>query len=338
MLAVVAMGSAGEGGRQRQIARLRKIAQKAPDNQEAAYLLALLLGSSGDIDGQVEALKNASGAPVQKAKGIAMALKGSAEEAQQELLTAAESEGDGGDMAAAIGFAVCLAGKAEQGEQRLKQALNTNTTVPGKVLLRLGLLMVQQGRFEEAEQYFAQLLAENRNDMAAQYYHAVSLHARGLNEEALREYNTVAQQPKSPFAGEASVRAAEMQLAQNNTAPARDLIEKTISAGVNTAAIYVLRGRAMLQAGEDAKARDSFKRAMELDPNYAPAYLENALMFIKQQLFNEAIQGLEKYLAVAPADAPATRAPEVKMLLDQLRQATGRTDAESAGGAASRSM
>lgn len=336
MLAVIAMGAAGESAHQAQIARLRKVTAKFPDNEDAWYLLALILGSSGDVQGQIEALKNTAGASpsVHRAKGIALALQGNDQEAQQELLTAAESEGDGGDMAAAIGFAGCLAGKIEQGEQRLKQALDTGTTVPNMVLLRLGLVLVQQGRFDEAEQYLARILAENRNEPTAQYYHAICLQARGLNEEALREYNAVAQQAKNPFANEAAIRAAEMQLAQNNTAPARDLIEKNISAGGNSPALHVLRGRAMLQAGEDARARESFKRAMELDPNYAPAYLENALMYIKQQLFAEAVRQLEKYLSIAPAGAPAARADEVNMLLDQLRQATGRTGLETAGTAA----
>lgn len=339
MLAVLGLGTGGgENSRGRQIALLKKLTTQFPDNAEAWYLLALMYGAENNVEQEIAALEKCAAIDgVHRARGIALALKDDLEGAQSALALAADQEGEGGDMAAALGFTACLAGKPDEAAQRLKQALDTDTSVKEEALTRLGLLLVSQGQFQLAEDYLARALEANAKNQPAQFYHAVCLQAGEKTMEAQREFEKIAQDAGS-FATEATVRAAEMHLAQGNTQVARELIEKAIAAGASSAALHTLRGRAMVQAGEDNPAREAFRQAIQDDAKYAPAYLEDGLLCVKQQAFAEGIQELEKYVSLTPADAPGTRIEEVNMLLDQLRQASGRATATTTNAATGRTM
>jgi len=339
MLAVLGLGmGGGQDSRGRQIALLKGMTAQSPNNAEAWFLLALMYGAENNVEQEMAALEKCAALDgSHRARGIALALKDDLEGAQAALTQAADQEGEGGDMAAALGFTACLAGKNEEAVQRLKQALDTDTYIKEEALTRLGLLLVAQGEFALAGDYLSRALEANAKNQSAQFYHAVCLQADGKTMEAQREFERIAQEAGT-FATEATVRAAEMNLAQGNTQVARELVEKAVGAGGSSAALHTLRGRAMVLAGEDNPAREAFRQAIQTDANYAPAYLESGLLCVKQQAFTEGIQELEKYVSLCPADAPGTRVEEVNMLLDQLRQASGRAKAGDAATTTGRTM
>ena len=70
-------------------------------------------------------------------------------------------------------------------------------------------------------------------------------------------------------------------------------------------------------------ARDAFESAISRDPNYAPAYLERGLLFVKSDVIDEGLRSLERYLELIGDDTAGTMAFEIKTLTEQLRQTSG---------------
>lgn len=340
MLAVVAYGESPDPAvRQRQVGLLRDLTARFPDNGEAWYLLALALGAQNDVEGQIEALKQAAAAGVDTAgvhqsMATALGLKGDFETAQKELSAAASSEGADGNTAAAAGFVASLAGKPEEARAQLEEAIKAGTGVKTQAQTRLGLLLLAEGRTAEAAPYLAEAAERDKRNVLAQFFHAAALEAAGSVLEALTVLEAVSK-TSDPLAGEAAVRASNLYLAQGNYEKARECISRAENASMNTAAFHTTRGRVFLAAGEVDRAAESFVKAREVDPQYAGAYLEMGLLYIRNQEFGAAIEQLDKYLALAGSSNPGARTEEVAALVAQLKLA-GTVSGE--GAVAGRSM
>jgi len=79
--------------------------------------------------------------------------------------------------------------------------------------------------------------------------------------------------------------------------------------------------------GDIDGARDSFRKATQADPNYAPAHLEMGLVLVQRQDIQEGIRELERYLNLVDREDPESGTSEVQALIDQLRSSvdSGRT-------------
>jgi tetratricopeptide (TPR) repeat protein len=343
MLGVLTLSQGGaEGSRERQIVLLRQVTREFPANQEAWYLLALELAAKKDFAGEVDALKkvvetNQTDDPAaHKALAVALALQGDARAAEKELAAVKDAGTGDGDLSAAMGFIAGLNNNAEGAEQQLKQAMDNGTTVKAAAATRLGVLLVSQGKFDEAEPYLSQEAQTDKNNRAAQFFNALCMEAKGQNQEALREFEAMAgAQVKPgvpgqqlPYATEAALHAAQLTLAQGDAKKAGDMVEALVTGGISSPAIYTLRGRVFLAGNADDKAREAFKKAIELDATFAPAHLEIGLLHVKQQNLKDALQELGKYLELVGANTPGSRAEEVQAVVAQLQQASGKTAAD----------
>ena len=339
MLAVLSLASQGAQSRPRQIAILRQITDQHPDNQEAWHLLALELGAENEIDGQMEALNAlieltaSPTAATRQSLGIALALQGNYAAAQSELNAAMAEAEKQADVSAALGLVANLGGSAEEAQALLRGALDGSTSIREQALTRLGMLLIAQGDFSEAQGLLTQAIAANGKNTTAQFFYAVCLQASGLMLEALNEFEAVAQ-AGGLFSVEASVRVADIMLAQGDPEKARSAVERAEEAGGASAALRTTRGRIMAALGQDSGAREAFQRAMATDPAYAPAHLEAGLLNIKQQRFAEGVAELDKYLTLLGPDAQRPEFEGVRTLVSQLKQATGE-GGQAPGGAGS---
>lgn len=339
MLAVVAYGDSPEpSARQRQVGILRDLTKRFPENGEAWYLLALALGAQNDVEGQVQALKEAVAAGVDTAgvrqsMAVALGLNGDFEKAEKELSAAEGSEGADGNTAAAAGFVASLAGKFDVAQAQLEEAIKADTGVKTQAQTRLGLLLLAEGRTAEAAPYLAEAAERDKRNALAQFFHAAALEAEGNALEALTVLEAVSK-TTDPLAGEAAVRASSLYLAQGNYEKARECISRAENASMNTGAFHTTRGRVFLAAGETDRASESFAKAREVDPQYAGAYLETGLLHIRRQEFREAMEQLGKYLELAGGGNGRARTEEVAALVEQLKQAaTGPAQPASSGSA-----
>jgi tetratricopeptide (TPR) repeat protein len=268
---------------------------------------------------------------------VAQALKGDYDGARLLLERAASQPEQGSDALAALGFAASLNGKPDVAVDHLRAALDRNTSARRQVLTRLGVLLVSQGRLEEARGYLADAAAANKDDVQAQFFHGVCLEGLGLTPEAINAFELAAQK-QGPLAAEALLRIGELQLVQGSPQKAREAVDKAETAGLSSAALFTVRGRIEAAINEDDRARENFQRALKIDPKYAPAHLENGLLYIKKQAIEDGVKELKNYLSLVDPNQAGTRAAEVEAMISHLQQATGAAQPPAATTAGERSQ
>ncbi|HOZ46692.1 MAG TPA: tetratricopeptide repeat protein [Candidatus Hydrogenedentes bacterium] len=338
LMAVLSLASQPSGDTLgRQAAILEDLFQTFPDDLDVGYLLALAQGVQGKVERQVTVLRKiVAAAPTDAAArenlGLALALSHAYEEAAREL-AAAQSDGVAtANLAAAQGFAGYLMGDIENAAPFLSQALDEGTTVQQQAQLRLALLLARQGQYGTALPHF-NVLAGGTGETAvvAKFFHGMCLALSGRHSDALIELEALGLQ-RGPFAVEASLQAAHLYLVNGDIERAREAIRRADEYGGSGPALETLRGRVEAATGQFRPAQEAFKRAILADENYAPAYLENGLVYIKREVFSEGIQQLEKYLTIIDPDMPGAHGPEVEMLVAQLKQTLGAATSEQAAG------
>jgi len=138
------------------------------------------------------------------------------------------------------------------------------------------------------------------------------------------------------------LRAAEamekcIRLRPNDTDKKRELSRYFIEAGKYTHAenllesilavdsldIYALRlkGILMMRQGEFEKARDSFNRALQINPKYVPALTARAELHLQNNEPNKAIEDLQKARKLAGSAVISTRIAEIYIRLGEFDQA-----------------
>ncbi|MCP4645097.1 MAG: tetratricopeptide repeat protein [bacterium] len=313
------------GAIDRQVSVLRKLTKRFPNDGQAAFLLALALGAQGDSAGQLDALRNARGAGVSagdlsETQGIASALQGDYEQARSQLSQAVLANPGNADTQLLETLVDRLSGNGTASTGDLEALANKSSTLQEEALTQLGLRLVTEGRFLEAEDYLREVIAMGNPAPSVRFYHAVCLQARGQNQDALRELELLADM-NNAISGHAGVHAAQIHLALGSRDRAVTALTKASrKEGVNQAAVDTVRGRIAVLEGNDAEAREAFRRAIGRDPSYAPARLENGLWYIRNAVTAEGIRELEQYLALVDENDPNARALEVGALVSQLRQ------------------
>ena len=343
MIAVLCLASENAANtRDRRIDILKRVTADFPNKEDARYLLALEQGAANNVDAEIETLKSLvqnapDNAVASESLGVAQALSGDYTGAEQLLDRAAKRPEQSGDALAALGFTASLSGKPDRAVEDLRAAVERNTSAKRQVLTRLGVLLVSQGRLEEAQRYLGDAVAAHKDETQAQFFYAVCLQGLGLIPEALNTFEQTAQK-QGPFAVEALLRIGELQLIQGNSQKARDAIDKAEAAGITSPALYTVRGRVNAALGEDDRARENFQKALKIDANYAPAHLENGLLHIKQQSIDEGVKELEKYLSLVDPNQAGTRSAEVQAMIAHLKQAAGKEQAPAGTAAGERSQ
>ncbi len=326
-LAVIGLSQsgAGDGARDRQLAVLKHMTENDPQNARAWRFIALLKAAAGDAVGETEALKRVleitpgdPGAMLEL--GVAKALQGEYAGAAKDLGSIPATT----DSQAAFGFLADIQGNADEAIAQLKTASGADSAVRSDVSMRLGVLLIAQGRFEEATPVVNDASASDKNNAVAQFYRASCLRANGLLPEATGEYEALGQRT-GPLAAEALVRAADLYVDQGNVAKATELLDKAEHAGAASAALHTVRGRLLAAGNQPDRALEEFRKALQIDPEYAPAHLETGLLYAKSESIHESVVSLENYIKALGGRLEGTRAAEIEMLIGHLKQASDQT-------------
>ena len=80
-------------------------------------------------------------------------------------------------------------------------------------------------------------------------------------------------------------------------------VDQALSAYPNVAWLHFLKGQVYGYEGNGSAAEASLRRALELDPNYLPAYSSLAALFINSKQADRAIEEYKKILAIRPDNA-----------------------------------
>ena len=308
----------------REIAVLERHVGHYPDDGEAWYLLALARGASGDVPGQVEAMERAIGLGQDEPDsrgfmGVGLALEGQYERAAEAIREVLEDAPQDADLQAALGFVAHLQGNHDAAIQHLENALEQGTELEREVRTQLGLLLVAEGRAAEAERHLQAVTAQAGASPAARFFQAVSQRSRGRQQEALNTFEQLMQEDH-PFAQHAAAQVAGIYLDRGDTSAARDAVDQALQSLGDSAALLTLEGRIHMMEGDYDQARDLFRRAIQLDPDHAPARLENGLLLVQRRAFSEGIRELERYVQLIDPATPGAQVEDVNALIEQLRQ------------------
>lgn len=329
-MAVISYGQVETpSGRDAQLALLERVTQEDPNDAEMLYLLGLARGLKSDYSGQVDALSRSSAVEAnpaaRRAEAAGRALQNDLRGAQEQLAAANPSEAD---TLAAGGIISAMEGDSAAATAKLQDAVNADTSIQDEALTRLGLLLIEQGNYGEAYSRLDEALKLNPNNATAKYFHAVCLDRQRLTSQALMAFETLAGE-NNPFQAKAAVQAARLNLAQQNADRALQTLSRVPvpNAPTDLAELETVRGRANMMLGDIDGARDSFRKATQADPNYAPAHLEMGLVLVQRQDIQEGIRELERYLNLVDREDPESGTSEVQALIDQLRSSvdSGRT-------------
>jgi predicted Zn-dependent protease len=314
---------AGPEGRNLQVAALQRVTEVDPDNPEGWRMLALAQGPATDPAAGQEAWKRATalggGQGGDPALAAALALSGDYDGAAAALGAVVDAAPGNSDAAAALAMVESLQGDSEKALPLLEEAAANGSAIDSFVKTRLGLLLMGQGDYEKALPLLRDAAAAANAYPSAAFFHALCLQQAGLTAEAMVDYDRI-MTAGGEYAGEAGLQLATLFLEQDNAGKANDLLSRAKQLGGASARAYTIEGRIRLQEGDQAAAQQAFLSAVKTDPDYSPAHLENGLLYIGRGVLGEGLRELEQYLALVGEDRAGTRATEIEVLVEQLKQ------------------
>lgn len=298
--------------------------RRMPESAQGWYLLGQVRGIKGNTAGQITALKNAleteeSAERTRTALGIANALAGDFAAANVYLVTDDASASENPDITAVRGLVAGMEGYTDAATQNLEEAVEGQTAFREAALTQLGMLMMKTGDFDSASRYFRRALSIDSTDSSARFFRALCLESQRLDTEALAEFQDLAQS-EGEYAAQAAAQAANIYIKQGEPSLAMETIERAMNLGATGPVVYTIRGRIFIQLGQSAQAREALRQAVNENPEYAPARLENGLLYIQRGMFEEGVNELRAYLSLVDPELPDARAEEIQALIDQLRE------------------
>ncbi len=332
MWGVASLHSMGGNPGGRDIALLEKVVRTEPQNTQAWYVLSLARFAAGDTNGQMEALDRVieldpAHAGARLGMGIGKAITGDLDGAAMELVEAARGNRNG-NMASVQGFIASMQDDS-RAVSYLEEAMADQTLLMRwQTQTQLATLAMEEGRFQDARMLLEDARALNPASDTVRYLHGLSLYGLDLQAEAQVDFDAVSVRGGA-HATDALVLLADTQLALSQLDLAHGTIEKALSAGAGSAPYHTVRGRVAAARNDLSTARNAFNRAINQDRDYAPAWLERGLLFIRRNADSEGIRDLQRYLEILGDDTIGTNAEAVRALVNQLQ---GSEETPSAGG------
>lgn len=326
LLAWLAVARAGQPpDTQRQAALLQRWLQANPNDAEVWYLLGVTRSQTEDTEGQRQAFQHAMQDTNVASRAITFnamlqALAGNASEALEQLRKEVSEVAQARDQAA-LGFISSIAGDRVSARTYWELAAKGEGQPQRLATLRLALDEMEQGHFDKA----IPLLQTIRGgggplSDAITFFYALALERNGLEPEAITEYEKL-KDTTGAYTAAALLRIASLYLNQGDTQKARDALNRVLALGGGSARLFTLQGRLALLEKETQEAENAFMRAVQMDPNYAPARLERGLAYVSRGVVEEGLADLREYVRLAKElGGDAGRVAEVQLLITQLEQ------------------
>ncbi len=207
-----------------------------------------------------------------------------------------------GEDAFGRALAALRAGQADEAERSFKNLLSAQPRhVAGLNLL--GILLIQLGRFAEAEQYLKRASKENATSDVTFYNYGVCLKALNRPSEALERFGqALAINPN--VADTWNYRGSVLnELGRHQEAIAD--FDRAIAVDPKHPAVFCNRGNALFELGSYDRALESFASALALRPDLVEAWLGRGNAFLRLKRYDDALAAHERAAALKPDLAEA---------------------------------
>ena len=172
----------------------------------------------------------------------------------------------------------------------------------------LGLVLIDQGRLEEASRSFTEAVRLNPRFAEAQSNCGNALAGEGRYREAIEHYDAAL--GLDPLLTDAHVGLAGALVRTGQPATAVAHYRQALQAEPSLAEARSGLGAALTLLGQDSDAMTELTEALRLRPDLPSAHLNLAILLARQGRTADARQHLETALAIDPAYEPARRALE----------------------------
>ena len=317
--ALMQKGAIDDAGRQ--LEALKKV---APNHPQTIYLEAQLAYQRKEYrtvsDLAQQLLKTAPNNPT------ALQLAGAAEyqlgayfQAESYLTKALQQAPD---LRLARGLLIAnhlRAGQADKALATLQPVLGKFDDDPDFLAL-IGEVYLHTGDPKKAEEYLHQASKLDPHDLTKRTAVAVAHMAQGRVSEAAGEFERISRVDDGVSADQALIASYLHRNELDKALTAMDALQKKQP---DDPATHGLRGRVLLAKKDNAAARRSFEKAVEMNPSYIPAVAGLASMDMAEGNPARARKRFEEVLVADPKNMPAL------LSLARLTAATGGSAAES---------
>ncbi len=210
--------------------------------------------------------------------------------------------------------------KDEQNTKKYLDLLKGNTQeLSDTEKAYIACLLLKNGDTNGSLQVLQSLKAKDKLPVAISYLYGLSLLNAGLTTEAIIELDKV-KNSESNLSIEAILDLALIYFQQDNITKATELIQNIKNKGQQTPRSYLIEGRIALTNNDINYAQQCFANAIQKDPNYAPAYLENGLLYIQRGILQEGLKNLKTYIQIVKNTVPSYSTAEIEVLIEQIEQ------------------
>jgi tetratricopeptide (TPR) repeat protein len=198
-----------------------------------------------------------------------------------------------------IALAYLETGNYETAVIALQKALALNPRHAGAGLKLAALMTTSLDKkvLEDAENRLQELLEGQKDNVEATDTLALTEWKLGRTEAAAKLLNDA--QMKFPADLVSYIVLARIKLSQNDPSGAEDVLKKWAAGAPKSREAALALGRLYVQLHKDDRAEAEFRRALMLDPRYAPALFSLALIQVKGNRLGEAEQTF-KQIAFLP--------------------------------------
>lgn len=210
--------------------------------------------------------------------------------------------------------------KDEQNRQKYISLIETNIqdlSDTEKALLAGQIL--KSGDTNKTLQLLQSLKNKEKVPAILNYLYALALLNTGLTTEAIIELEKI-RNSEGNYSNDASLDLALIYFQQDNVIKATELIQNIKNKGQQTPRSYLIEGRIALANNDPTFAQQCFANAIQKDPNYAPAYLENGLLYIQRGVLSEGLKHLKTYIQIVKNTVPNYSTAEIEVLIEQIEQ------------------
>ena len=175
---------------------------------------------------------------------------------------------------------------------------------PSEAFIARARALAEQDDYAAAVRVMERAVADHPQDAWAHYWHGAMAEALGRPEEAIAAYRAAIR--IQPRLIEAQMNLAGALVRAGRLAEARDRLQTVVELDpVHQPRAWFNLGLIRAQTGDVGGARDAFERAATLDPDLVPAHIQLGTLYLRAELFEDAIPHFRNAVVADSTNASA---------------------------------